>query len=582
MRSLKLFRTLAAAAALACMACTAFGAEETAAPPAPPAAVEAVTAPAATEVSSSEAADTAQLKEQISANLIDLDALQRAAEDQLNRTQVRMSLDDVVQMALKQNPDIIIASMEPGKADADIYTANGLFDPMIQLSMKRSRALVGTNSQIRALTGVDTIGTTTDDRAIGVGGKLVYGTQYAVQGTWGDEESSYGNVGRQYDSMLGLTLTQPILRGFGKTYNTVRIQQARNLRTASGAQVKLAMLKTVGDVIKSYWNLVYTVESVKVTQQSLRNAERLLQINETRRKIGTAADIEVLQAKAGVAVRQSEVIAATTQSTDASDLLKQQLLMRDGDLFSKSVVVPTDRPNPNNAGLFDFTNFDASLDASVKRSLANRPEITMSDMELANAQLEVYKSRNEILPQFDVVSAYGQGGRDDTLGKALQGIWSKQNFSYSIGVQGAVAINNRAARGANTRARITERQSEERRKQTEIALQTAVHVAARNVKANQILVQSTRQAVRLQEANVTAEEKRLRLGVSTSFQVLRIQQDLTSAQLQELQSLISYEKALVDLQIAEGSLLDNLGIKLDITDTETPLPYWESIKPRWE
>ncbi len=579
MRSIKLFWTLAAVAALVCMTCTAFSAENAAAPPAP-AAVEA--APAATDVAPSDAADTASLKEQISASLIDLSALQKAAEEQLNRTQVRMGLDDVVQMALKQNPDIIIASMEPGKSDADIYTASGLFDPMVQLSLKRSRALVGTNSQIRALTGVDTIGTTSDERMVGVGGKMVYGTQYGVQGTWGDEESSYGRVGRQYESMLGLTLTQPILRGFGKKYNTVRIAQAKNMRTMTGAQVKLTMLKTVGDVIKSYWNLVYTVESVKVAQESLHNAERLLQINETRRKIGTAADIEVLQAKAGVAVRQSEWIAANTQSTDAGDLLKQQLFMRDGELFSKSIIVPTDRPNPSNAGLFDFTNFDASLDASVKRSLANRPEITMSDMELANAQLEVYKSRNEMLPQFDVVGAYGQGGRDDTLGKALQGIWSKQNFSYSIGVQGAVAINNRAARGANTRARITERQSEERRKQTEIALQTAVHVAARNVKANQILVESTRQAVRLQEANVTAEEKRLRLGVSTSFQVLRIQQDLTTARLQELQTLISYEKALVDLQIAEGSLLDNLGIKLDITDTETPMPYWESIKPRWE
>ncbi len=577
MSSRKLFRTLAAGIVLAGMSSAAFAADDPA--PAPATAV-AEAPPMATD--SAEAAQTASLKEQISANLIDLSALQKAAEDQLNRTQVRMSLDDVVQMALKQNPDIIIASMEPGKADADIYTAGGLFDPAVQFSLKRSRALVGTNAQIQAITGVSTIGTTTDERAVGIGGKLVYGTQYALQESWGDEESSYGRVGRQYSSMLGLTLTQPVLRGFGKKYNTVRIQEARNMRTMSAAQVKLAMLKTVGEVIKSYWNLVYTVEGVKVTQESLRNAERLLQINETRRRIGTAADIEVLQAKAGVAVRQSELISATTQSTDAGDMLKQVLLMRDGDLFSKAVIVPTDRPNPSNAGLFDFTDFDASLDASVKRSLANRPEISMSDMELANAQLEVYKSRGDMLPQFDVVGAYGQGGRDDTLGKALQGIWSKQNFSYSIGVQGAVAINNRAARGANTRARITERQSEERRKQTEIALQTAVHVAARNVKANQILAESTRQAVRLQEANVTAEEKRLRLGVTTSFQVLRVQQDLTSAQLQQLQSLISYEKSLVDLQIAEGTLLDNLGIKLEVTDTETPVGYWESIHPRWK
>jgi outer membrane protein TolC len=576
MRTLKLFRTLAAGAAALCMACPAFGADE----PAPPPPVPAVEDASPADVAAS--AETSSLKEQISASLIDLSALQKAAEEQLNRTQERMSLDDVVQLALKQNPEIIIASMEPGKASADVYTAAGVFDPMLQLSLKRARALAATNSQIQAITGVKTIGSTTDEGVVGIGGKLHYGTQYALQGTWGDEESSYGNIGKQYNSMLGLTLTQPVLRGFGKKYNTVRIEQARNMRTMSVAQVKLTMLKTVGDVIKSYWNLVGAVEVVKVAKESLLNAERLMQINEARRRIGTAADIEVLQSKAGVAVRQSEVISASTRSTDASDLLKQQLVMRDGEFFSKAIIVPTDRPNPSNGGLFDFTNFDESLDASVKRALVNRPEITMSDMELANSQLEVYKSRNEMMPQLDVVGVYGQGGRDDTLGRALQGIWDKQNFSYSIGMQGAVAINNRSARGANTRARITERQSEERRKQTEVALQTAVHVAARNVKTNQILVESNRQAVRLQEANVTAEEKRLRLGVTTSFQVLRVQEDLTTARLQELRALISYETALVDLQIADGSLLDNLGIKLEVSDTETPVGYWESIRPRWE
>jgi outer membrane protein TolC len=421
-----------------------------------------------------------------------------------------------------------------------------------------------------------------NDGTVGIGGKLVYGTQYALQGNWGSEETSYGNIGKQYNALLGLTLTQPVLRGFGRKYNTVRIQQAKNMRTMSDAQVKLAMLNTVGDVVKGYWGLVGAVETASVAQESLRNAERLLQINEARRRIGTAADIEVLQAKAGVAVRQSEWIAARTRATDASDMLKQALVMKDGDLFSKSIIVPTDRPNPSNAGLFDFADFDASLDAGVQRALANRPEMTMSDMELANAQLEVYKSRNEMLPQFDVTGVYGQGGRESTLGNAVEGIWNKQNFNWSIGMQGAVAINNRAARGMNTRSRVLERQAEERRKQVEVSLQAAVHVAARGVKTSQILVESTHQAVRLQEANVTAEEKRLRLGVTTSFQVLRVQEDLTSAQLQELKTLIAYETSLVDLQIADGTLLDNLGLKLEFTDTETPVSYWESIKPRWE
>jgi len=74
--------------------------------------------------------------------------------------------------------------------------------------------------------------------------------------------------------------------------------------------------------------------------------------------------------------------------------------------------------------------------------------------------------------------------------------------------------------------------------------------------------------VRLQEANVNAEERRLQIGITTSYQVLRVQEDLTAAQAQELQARITFEKALVELQLAEGSLLDNFGIIYSPTISE--------------
>ena len=75
-----------------------------------------------------------------------------------------------------------------------------------------------------------------------------------------------------------------------------------------------------------------------------------------------------------------------------------------------------------------------------------------------------------------------------------------------------------------------------------------------------MLVESDKQARILQEANVAAEEKRLKLGVTTAQDVLDRQEDLTLAQTQELQSIVNYEKSLIQLQLAEGTLLKNLNI----------------------
>ena len=53
--------------------------------------------------------------------------------------------------------------------------------------------------------------------------------------------------------------------------------------------------------------------------------------------------------------------------------------------------------------------------------------------------------------------------------------------------------------------------------------------------------------------------------------------------MQELISNIEYEKARVELELAEGALLDNLGIELDAPEAEDkPVGYWEGLRPRWE
>ena len=531
---------------------------------------------------SAEAAAEPSIKEQISADLIDLSALNQAATDQLKWTVMRLSLQEAVKIAAANNPDVLVTSYEPMKSEADIFTARGEFDPALQASTIYSYTSATADQQIRLYGGISAVEQWNTRMAATLGGKLHTGTQYAVQFNLDKSESSYSSFIEEFGGILALSLTQPVLRGYGTKVNTVRIVQAKTARALTEEQLRMKLLATMGDVVKAYWDLVFAVEAVEVRRESLKNAERLLQINETRQKIGTAADIEVLQAKAGVAGRQSELISAQSAANDAASLLKQLMGLRDGEYLSKARIAPTDRPNPGDAGLFDFAAYDESLDKSVRLALEKRPEMAMSDLEITNAELEVMRARNDMLPQLDLVGVYGQGGRNHKLSHTFYGIREKQDFNYSIGVQGTVVINNRAARGAHLRARLTQRQAEERKKQAQLGVMTAVHLAASNVKTNQILVESNKQAVRLQEANVAAEEKRLRLGVTTSFQVLRVQEDLTTAQNMELRARIAYEKSLVDLQLAQGTLLDDLGIKFEVPGANKPVSFLESVRPRWE
>ncbi|NLV44352.1 MAG: TolC family protein [Candidatus Hydrogenedentes bacterium] len=523
------------------------------------------------------------LKDVISEDLIDLSALRSALDRPVETDVMRLTLNEAIQVAIKNNPDIIIAQFDPAKAEAETYAAGGEFDPILQQKLSYSDTTSSLDQTVRSFVnflgsfGYSVVDSTSILSESSLAGKLHYGTQYAVQLSSNYEKGTFGNYQAEYSATLGLTLTQPLLRGFGREINRVRIRAGQNLRKISEAQARLTVMNKTADTIKAYWDLVAATENARVQEEALRNAERLMKISETRRDIGTAADIDVLQAKAGVAMRQSELIQAYARISDAGDMLKLLLNLEENGRFSKITILPVDRPNPNAATVFDTGNYDESLDLSVQRALELRPENEMSDLEIANALMEEEKARNDMLPQFDLVGSYARGGRSSEMGRTLTGILEGQDEAFSVGFQASVVLGNRAARGAHQRARINKRQAEERRKQARMAMMMRVHYAARSVLSNQALVESTRQASRLQEANVNAEERRLRIGITTSYQVLRVQEDLTAAQAQELHARIAFEKALVELQLAEGSLLENFGIHYSMDISETPVTWVQSI-----
>ncbi len=523
------------------------------------------------------------LQKEISVDLIDLEALRKATEKKRGTENViRMSLKECIELALTQNPDIFVSGLEPIKTQADQLTAKGMFDPVWQTSLQYNYASVYASQEIRAYAGVTSLETKKTNFTSSLGGKLKLGTQYALSFNTDWQATTFSNLKGEYGGQVLFTLTQPLLKGFGIKVNTAKIKMAEKAEKLAYAQLKMTVMNTVAEVVKAYWDLVGAIENVKVREEALANAERLLEISEKRREIGTAADIEVLQAKAGVATRQSELVAARAQMESACDILKNLLLIRDGDFFSKVLIIPTDRPRTFDDEKFDVEKLGPDVDESVQTAVKNRPEIEMAKLQIETADLQLLQTRNEILPQLDLIGAYGQGGRDPELSKMFYGIRDDQETYYSYGIKATIPLGNRAGRGAYQRAKLTKREMEERLKKVEQAVMMSVHLAVRNVETNRVLVESNKQARKLQEANVVAEEKRLKLGVSTSWRVLQVQTDYTMAKTMELQARIAYEKALIDLYLAQGTLLENLGIDISLPQVEAMPTFTQSINPRWE
>ncbi len=68
--------------------------------------------------------------------------------------------------------------------------------------------------------------------------------------------------------------------------------------------------------------------------------------------------------------------------------------------------------------------------------------------------------------------------------------------------------------------------------------------------------------MRLEERNLDAERKKYENGLSTSFQILQVQEDLTAARYRLVSAATGYRIALVGYQRAIGALLDRAGIQV--------------------
>lgn len=516
--------------------------------------------------------------EQANIELLNVDQLRALYERQSESQILRLSLADCIALAVKQNNDILIAEFEPLISDADIYTAKGEFDPVWQTDMQYLNAQQSLNQQAVAFGGIDSVRQYQTTINSTVGGKLHTGTQYALVFALSKEENTFGGFIEEFNTSLSLQLTQPLLRGAGIKYNKFRIRAARNLRESNTWQLRLSVMNTAAQVIKAYWDVVGATEAVKVADAAMENAKRLLNINETRREIGTAADLEVLQAKAGVSTRQSDLVTAIARAADAGDLLKQVLDLRDGAVLSKARIIPLDRPANEEITLATPEAFDAQMDASVNEALENRPEIKMAALAIDSAEMDADRSRRDLLPQVDLTGSISQGGRNHYLSDSLYATRRGDDSAFTYGIQAGIPLGNRAARGQHQRAELRAKQAEQQLEKARTGVMMSVHLAVRNAESNRVLVKTNAQAVQLQEANVAAEEERLRLGVTTSWQVLQIQEALTAARTQQLQSRIAYEKALVDLQLAKGTLLGDIGIEYVAPDPEEPVGYFEGYK----
>jgi outer membrane protein len=551
--------------------------------------------------------------------------------DQLVRDgKLELSLQDAVELALENSMDIAVQRYYPWMADAGILNAkSGLsgfgtpgatisgssaainpfaltittFDPIIQSSAGVASISTPVNNPFTSGNGSTNLTAILQHSAQynnSYSQTFETGTNFSV--VWDNTRSS-STAGANFlnpavSSSLQISITQPLLNGFGLAMGTRNIRIAKNNRKIADWAFTAQAITTITNTITAYWELVYARENVKVNQQAVTVAQKLFEDNKKQLEIGSLAPLDVTRSESEVATdTQNLIFAQTTQLQDEQTL--KNFISKDP-LAANIInvqVIPTDMPKQPAA--IEAASFEEAL----KEAFAKRPELQEEALNLLNAEIDVKANRNALLPTLSIGGFYesqGLAGNSAILGTqttvssgipivdatgvpvlvngapifesattapvtgtsqqgfttAQSQIFHNQFPEYAGQLTLTLPLRNRAAQAEYARALLSQRQLQT----TERQLRNAALLDVRNwfiaLTQDRAQVAAAAKARELQQQTFDAEEKKYKLGASTVYTVIQTQRDLTLAQGNEIRALANLEEAKAGYERAVGRTLE--------------------------
>lgn len=192
--------------------------------------------------------------------------------------EVRLTLLDAIRYALANNHDIQIAGYGPPLMEEDVIRAQAVFDPAVFLSNNFNRA------KRPIQTTIDT-GRVADASLIenrwssqyGIRKRMLSGGTVALyqEMDYLRSNSRLTTPNPQYTGRLATELSQPLLKGFGDPVNRGAIRVANLSADVSFQEFRLKVMGAIGEVVTTYWQLTFDLESVRVGRQTLEMAREL-------------------------------------------------------------------------------------------------------------------------------------------------------------------------------------------------------------------------------------------------------------------------------------------------------------------
>ena len=271
------------------------------------------------------------------------------------------NLSDLIDVALKNNQELLITLQEIEIAKNDIRVRKGALLPMVG---------------VRAGAGVEKVGRYTSQGAGDANTEIMPGKEFP-------------------DPLQDYTIAAYAhweVDIWKKLRNSKKAAVSRYLSTIEGKNFVVTNL--VAEVADSYYELVSLDNQLEIVRQNINLQKNALEIVKVQKEAARATELAVQKFQAEVLSSQSrefEILQRIKETENTINFL----------LGRYPQEIPRDKTN--------FLSLAPSVVSSgiPSQLLANRPDIKQAELELVAAKLDVKVARAEFYPSLDISASYG-------------------------------------------------------------------------------------------------------------------------------------------------------------------------------
>jgi outer membrane protein len=497
---------------------------------------------------------------------------------QLLRTgEMPVTMNDVINLMLDNNLDIRANRLAPRSSYYQALVFYRALLPTFRLTSNIARDVSLSSSQ---LNGASSRIQDTYLFDASVSQQLATGTSFTVDMNMNRLLTNSNNsvFNPAYTSRVVYTVGQHLLQNRGRIINLRQVLEGQNTEKISEAGFEMQLTALIVQAQKSYWDLVFAAQDLDVKHRSLDLAERTLSDNRQKVDIGTLAPVDLVPTQAQVAVVNDQIVQSQFAVTTAEDQIKK-LVSSDKDATMFLIKLKTlDLPLRPEAVQIP------TLEEAIRIALENRPEIRQAQLDLKNKDMEVLYTKNQRLPVVDVTGTFDQNGLGGTqrrgflLGTAplsppipggtFESLGQLFGFGYtgfSAGFNIQIPLSNKAVNADYERTLNDQRLSQSKIDTTAQTIGLDVRNSLMQVQMYKARIDTARIARELAQKTYEAERDKFDLGTSTIQFVLNDQNLVAQAESNEVQTIVNFSKAIVDLDRSMGMTLKKNNIELDRT-----------------